>query len=72
MKELSSEHEEYYYKYKDKYIHIITRRDTWEVVPREIVLDHNVFIGEWTFKYNQKSDWTTRKFKACHCMIGDL
>ena len=45
------------------------RRDTWEIVLRKSIDDHNVLPVTWSFKYNRKPDWTIRKFKALDCVM---
>ena len=32
------------------------RRDTWEIVSRKSVDDHNVLPGTWSFKFKRKPD----------------
>ena len=64
MELLSSKHADEYYKNMNDKIQIIMRRDTWEVFTRKSADDHNVLPGKWSFKCNNKPDWTIRKFKA--------
>ena len=45
----------------DDEIQSITRRETWEMVLRKSVADHNVLPGTWSVKCNRKPDWTIRK-----------
>ena len=42
MKALSGENSEEYFKAMDDEIQSLTRRDTWEIVSRKSVADHNV------------------------------
>ena len=48
------------------------RRDTWEIVLRNSVSNHNVLPGTWSFKCKRKPDWTIRKSKARYCVRGDI
>ena len=50
MEELSGEYANEYYKAMYDEIQILTRRDTWEIVPRKSVADQNVLIGTWYFR----------------------
>ena len=70
MEALSGENLEEYFKSMDDVIQSIMRRDTWEIVSRKSVADHNVLPGTWSFKCKRKSDWTIRKFKARYCVRG--
>ena len=68
MESLSGENSEEYFKAMDDEIQSLTRRDTWEIVLRESVADHNVLPGTWSFKCKSKPDWKIRKFKALYCV----
>ena len=46
------------------------RRDTWEIVSRKSVADHNVLPGTWSFKFKRKPDCTIRKLKARYFVRG--
>ena len=72
MEALSGENLEEYFKVMDDEIQSLTRRDTWEIVLRKSVADHNVLPGTWSFKFKRKPDWTIRKFKARYCVRGDI
>ena len=72
MEALSGENSEEYFKAMDDEIKSITRRDTWEIVLRKSVADHNVLPGTWSFKCKRKPDWKIRKFKARYCVRGDI
>ena len=50
MEALSGENSEEYFKAMDDEIQSLMRRDTWEIVSRESVADHNVLPGTWSFK----------------------
>ena len=50
MEELSGENSEEYFKAMDDEIQGLMRRDTWEIVSRKSVDDHNVLPGTWSFK----------------------
>ena len=63
---------EEYFKTMDDKIRNLMRRDTWKIVSRKSVADHNVLPGTWSFKFKRKPDWTIRKFKARYCVRGDL
>ena len=54
----------------DDEIQSLLRRDTWEIVSRKSVADHNVLPGTWSFKCRRKPDWKIRKFKAQYCVRG--
>ena len=56
----------------DDEIQSLMRRDTWEIVSRKSVADHNVLPGTWSFKCKMKPDWKTSKFKARYCVGGDI
>ena len=45
-----------YFKAMDDEIQSIMRRDTWEIVLRKSVDDHNMLPGTWSFKCKRKSD----------------
>ena len=47
------------------------RRDTWGIISRNSIDDHNVIPGTWYFKYKRKPDWKIRKSKARYCVRGD-
>ena len=64
MEALSGENSEEYFKAMDDEIQSLMRRDTWEIVSRKSVADHDVIPGTWYFKCKKKPDWTIRKFKA--------
>ena len=70
MEALSGENSEEYFKAMDDGIQSLTIRDTWEIVLRKSVADHNVLPGTWSFKCKRKPDWTIRKFKAQYCVRG--
>ena len=50
----------------------LMRRDTWEIVLRKSIADHNVLPGTWSFKCKRKPDWKIRKFKARYCVRGGI
>ena len=56
----------------DNEIQSLMRRDTWEIVSRKSVADHNMLPGTWSLKFKKKSDYTIRKFKARYCVRGDI
>ena len=72
MEALSGENSEEYFKAMDDEIQSLKRRETWEIVLRKSVADHNVLPGTWSFKFKRKPDWTIRKFKARYCVRGDI
>ena len=72
MEALSGENSEEYFKAMDDEIKILMRRDTWEIVSRKSVADHNVLPGTWSFKCKRKPDWTISKSKARYCVRGDI
>ena len=44
--------------------------DTWEIVLRKSISDHNVLPVTWSLKSKRKPDWTISKFKARYCVRG--
>ena len=48
------------------------RRDTWEIVSRKSVADHNVLPGTWYLKCKMKPDCTINIFNAQYCVRGDV
>ena len=45
-----------YFKAIDDEIKGLMRRDTWEIVSRNSVADHNMLPGTWSLKCKRKSD----------------
>ena len=45
-----------YFKATDDEIQSLMRRDTWEIVSRKQVADHNMLPGTWYLKCKRKSD----------------
>ena len=72
MEALSGENLEEYFKSMGDEIQSLMRRDTWEIVSRNSVANHNVLPGTWSFKFKRKPDWKIRKFKARYCVRGDI
>ena len=72
MESLLGENTDEYFNAMDDKIQSLTRRDTWEIVLRKSVADHNVLPGTWSFKSKRKPDGTIRKFKARYCVRGDV
>ena len=64
MEYLSGENSEEYFQSMEDEIQSLMRRETWDIVSRKSVADHNVLPGTWSFKYKRKPDCTIRKFKA--------
>ena len=64
MEALSGENPEEYFKAMDDEIQSLMKRDTWEIVSRKSVADHNVLPETWSFKCKRKPNWKIRKFKA--------
>ena len=56
MEALSGENSEEYFKAMDDEIQSLMRRDTWDIVSRESVADHNILPGTWSLKHKRKSD----------------
>ena len=56
MEALSDKNLEEYFKAMDDEIQNIMRRDTWEIVSRKSVADHNMLPGTWSLKCKMKSD----------------
>ena len=50
MEALSGKNPEEDFKAMDGEIQSLMRRDTWEIVSRKSVADHNVLPGIWSFK----------------------
>ena len=61
---LSGENLEEYFKSMDDEIQSFMGRDTWEIVLRKSVADHNVLPGTWSFKCKRKPDWTIKKIRG--------
>ena len=72
MEALSVKNLEEYFKAMDDETQSLIRSDTWEIVLRKSVADHNVLPGTWSFKCKRKPDWTIRKFKARYFVRGDI
>ena len=72
MEALSGKNAEEYFKAMDDEIKSLMRRDTWEMVSRKSVADHNMFPGTRYLKCKRKPDWTIRKFKAQYCVRWDI
>ena len=60
MEALSVEHAYEKKEAMDDEIQSLMRRDTWEIVSRNLVSDHNVLPGRWSFKCKKKPDWNIR------------
>ena len=56
MEALSGENLEEYFKAMDDEIQSLMRRDTWELVSRNSVADHNIIPGTWSLQFKRKSD----------------
>ena len=56
MKALSGENSEEYFKAMDDEIKSPMRRNTWEIVSRKSVADHNMLPGTWSLKCKRKYD----------------
>ena len=56
MEALSGKNPEEYFKAMDDEIQSLIRRDTWEIVSRKSVADHNMLPGTWSLKCKSKSD----------------
>ena len=72
MEELSGENKDEYFKAMNDEIQSLTSRDTWEILLRKSVADHNVLPGTWSIKCKSKPDWEIRKFKAQYCVRRDI
>ena len=55
----------------DDEIQSLIRRDTWDIVSRKSVADHNALSVTWSFKCQRKPDWKIRKFKSRYCVRED-
>ena len=47
-------------------------RNTWGIVPRKSLADHNLLPVTWYFKFNRKLDCIIRKFKEQYCVREDV
>ena len=56
MEALSDENSEEYFKAMDDEIQSLMRKDTWEIVSRNSVADHNMLPGTWSLKCKSKHD----------------
>ena len=72
MEALSGENAEEYFKTMDDEIQSLIRRDTWEIIYRKPIAEHNMIPGTWYLKCKSKPSWTIRKFKAQYCVKGDV
>ena len=52
----SNENTDEYFKAMDDEIQSLMRKDTWEIVSRKSVSDHNMLPGTWYIKFKRKSD----------------
>ena len=53
---ISNDNTDEYFKAMDDEIQSLMRRDTWEILSRKSVADHNVLPGTWSIKCKRKSD----------------
>ena len=51
-----NENTDEYFKAMYDEIQSLTRRDTWEIVSRKSVDDHNMLPGTWSLKCKRKHD----------------
>ena len=72
MEALSCKNSEEYFKEMDDEIKSLMRRNTWEIVLRKSVADHNVLPGTWSFNCKRKPDWKISKFNTQYCVRGDI
>ena len=72
MEALTGNNSGEYFKATDDEIQSLMRRDTWEIVSRNSVADHNVLPVTWYLKYKRKLDWTIRKFNAKYFVRGNI
>ena len=72
MEALSGENPEEYFKAMDDEIQSLMRRETWVIVSRKSIADHNVLPGSWYFKCKRKPDWKIRKLYAQYFVRGDI
>ena len=72
MDALSGENAEEYFNTMDDEIQSIMGRDTWDIVSRKSVDDHNVLPGTWYLNCKKIPDWKIREFKARYCVRGDV
>ena len=72
MEVLSGETLEEYFKAMDDEIQSLTRRDTWEIVSRTSVADHNILPGTWSINCKRKSYSKTSKLKALYFVRGHI
>ena len=56
MEALSGKNLEEYFKATDDEIQSLMRRDTWEIVSRKSVADHNMLPGTWSLNCKRKYD----------------
>ena len=52
----SNENTDEYFKAMYDEIQSLMRRDTWEIVSKKSVADHNMLPGTWSLKCKRKSD----------------
>jgi hypothetical protein len=61
-----------YWDAMNKEISDLTKRRSWDVVPRSEAGTHQVVPGTWAFKAKRYPDGRFRKFKARFCVRGDV
>ena len=61
-----------YFNAMDVEIQSLMRKDTWEIVSRKSVADHNMIPGTWSLKCKREYNYTFRKFKAQYSVRGDI
>ena len=72
MEALSGDITETYFMAMNNEIQSLIIRETWDIVSRKSVADHNALPGTWSFKFKRKTDGTISKFKARYCVRGDV
>ena len=70
---MSGPHAAEFWEAMHKEIKALTKRETWELVPRSSVPEGVPIIpGTWSFKIKTRPDGSFNKFKARWCLRGDL
>ena len=69
---MSGDHAEHYIEAMGIEVDALTKRETWELVPRSSIRDSSVIPGTWAFRCKRRPDGSFRKFKARYCVRGDI
>jgi hypothetical protein len=68
LEAMSGDHAENYRDAMHDEVEALTKRETWELVPRSSIGTATVIPGTWAFRCKRRPDGTFRKFKARYCV----